>query len=75
VTDEQRQICSDCNYLASVKKKNHLVESAKVIERDMTPKESVRASPRFCQILFGKSCVLPTFKKICQIKIAQSPTI
>ena len=28
----------------------------------------LRASPRVCQILFGKSCDLPTPKDICQIK-------
>jgi hypothetical protein len=28
----------------------------------------VRASPRVCKILLDKSCVLPTFKKICQVK-------
>jgi hypothetical protein len=26
------------------------------------------ASPRVCQILLGKSCVLPTFKNIYQVK-------
>jgi hypothetical protein len=28
----------------------------------------VRASPTVCQILLGKSCVLPTCKKIWQVK-------
>jgi hypothetical protein len=28
----------------------------------------IRASPRVCQILLGKSCVLPTSKKLCQVK-------
>jgi hypothetical protein len=28
----------------------------------------VRATPRVCQILLGKSCVLPTCKKICQVE-------
>ena len=28
----------------------------------------LRASPRVCQILFGKSCDLPTHKNICQVK-------
>jgi hypothetical protein len=28
----------------------------------------VRASPRVCQILLGKYCVLPTYKKICEVK-------
>jgi hypothetical protein len=27
-----------------------------------------RASPRVCQNLLGKSCVLPTFKKLCKVK-------
>jgi hypothetical protein len=27
-----------------------------------------RASPRVYQILLGKSCVLPTFRKICKLK-------
>jgi hypothetical protein len=30
--------------------------------------DALRASPSVCQILLGKSCVLPTSKKICQIK-------
>jgi hypothetical protein len=29
---------------------------------------ALRASPRVCQILLGKSCVLPTSKKICKVK-------
>jgi hypothetical protein len=29
----------------------------------------VRASPRVWQFSFGKSCVLPSCKKICQVKI------
>jgi hypothetical protein len=28
----------------------------------------VRASPRVCQILLGKFCVMPSSKKICQVK-------
>jgi hypothetical protein len=28
----------------------------------------IRASPRVCQILLGKSCALPTSKKVCQVK-------
>jgi hypothetical protein len=28
----------------------------------------LRASPRVCQILLGKSCVLPTSKKLCKLK-------
>jgi hypothetical protein len=28
----------------------------------------LRASPRVFQILLGKSCVLPTSKKVCQVK-------
>jgi hypothetical protein len=28
----------------------------------------VRASPRVCQNLLGKSCVLPTSKKLCKVK-------
>jgi hypothetical protein len=28
----------------------------------------IRASPRVCQILLGKSCALPTSKKTCQVK-------
>jgi hypothetical protein len=27
-----------------------------------------RLHPRVCQILLGKSCALPTYKKICQVK-------
>jgi hypothetical protein len=35
----------------------------------ITSKETrIRASPRVCQILLGKSCALPTSKKICQVK-------
>jgi hypothetical protein len=35
----------------------------------ITSKETwIRASPRVCQILHGKSCALPTSKKICQVK-------
>jgi hypothetical protein len=35
----------------------------------ITSKEiQIRASPRVCQILLGKSCALPTSKKICQVK-------
>jgi hypothetical protein len=29
---------------------------------------TLRASPRVCQILLGKSYVLPTSKKVCQVK-------
>jgi hypothetical protein len=29
---------------------------------------TIRVSPRVCQNLLGKSCVLPTSKKICQVK-------
>jgi hypothetical protein len=29
---------------------------------------NVRASPRVCQNLLGKSCVLPTSKKLCKVK-------
>jgi hypothetical protein len=29
---------------------------------------TIRVSTRVCQNLLGKSCVLPTFKKICQVK-------
>jgi hypothetical protein len=28
----------------------------------------LRASPRGCQNLLGKSCVLPTSKKLCKVK-------
>jgi hypothetical protein len=28
----------------------------------------ITASPSVCQILLGKSCVLPTSKKICKVK-------
>jgi hypothetical protein len=28
----------------------------------------IRATPRVCQILLDKSCVLPTSKKICKVK-------
>ena len=34
-----------------------------------------RASPRVYQILLGKFCVLPTFKKICQVKKSSSPIV
>jgi hypothetical protein len=35
----------------------------------ITSKETqIRACPRVCQILLGKSCALPTSKKICQVK-------
>jgi hypothetical protein len=34
----------------------------------------IRASPRVCQILLGKSFVLPTSKKIYQVKKSSSPT-
>jgi hypothetical protein len=35
----------------------------------ITSKETrIRASPRVCQILLGKSCPLPTSKKIFQVK-------
>jgi hypothetical protein len=30
--------------------------------------EFLRASPRVCQNLLGKSCVLPTSKKLCKVK-------
>jgi hypothetical protein len=30
--------------------------------------QDVRASPRVCQNLLGKSCVLPTSKKLCKVK-------
>jgi hypothetical protein len=29
---------------------------------------ALRASPRVCQNLLGKSCVLPTSKKLCNVK-------
>jgi hypothetical protein len=29
-----------------------------------TAKDALRASPTVCQILVGKSCILPTYKKI-----------
>ena len=35
----------------------------------------IRASPTVCHILFGISCVLSTYKKICQIKKSLSPTV
>jgi hypothetical protein len=35
----------------------------------------LRASLRVCQILLGKSCVLPTTKRICQVKKSSSPTV
>jgi hypothetical protein len=35
----------------------------------------VRASPTVCQILLGKSCVLPTCKKIWQVKKSSSSTV
>jgi hypothetical protein len=28
----------------------------------------IRASPRVCQNLLGKSCVLPTSEKLCKVK-------
>jgi hypothetical protein len=38
-------------------------------EKQITSKETrIRASPRVCQILLGKSYALPTSKKICQVK-------
>jgi hypothetical protein len=37
-------------------------EGARGVER------CVRASPRVCQNLLGKSCVLPTSKKLCKVK-------
>jgi hypothetical protein len=30
--------------------------------------QNLRASPRVCQNLLGKSCVLPTSKKLCKVK-------
>jgi hypothetical protein len=30
--------------------------------------KTLRASPRVCQNLLGKSCVLPTSKKLCKVK-------
>jgi hypothetical protein len=30
--------------------------------------EGIRASPRVCQNLLDKSCVLPTSKKLCKVK-------
>jgi hypothetical protein len=35
----------------------------------------IKACPRVCQILLDKSCVLPTFKNICQVKKSSSPTV
>ena len=35
----------------------------------------LRASPRVCHILLGISCVLPTSKKICQVKKTLPPTV
>jgi hypothetical protein len=43
---------------------------------DMNMKnETTRASPRVCQNLLGKSCVLPTYKKLCKVKKNSSPTV
>ena len=35
----------------------------------------IRASPAVCHILLDISCVLPTSKKICQVKKNLSPTV
>ena len=37
--------------------------------------KAIRASPKVCHILLGISYVLPTSKKICQVKKNLSPTI
>jgi hypothetical protein len=36
--------------------------------REGRSSSSLRASPRVCQNLLGKSCVLPTSKKLCKVK-------
>jgi hypothetical protein len=47
----------------------------RLIPTSLSPWLDLRASPRVCQILLGKSCVLPSSKKVCQVKKSSSPTI
>jgi hypothetical protein len=37
--------------------------------------EADRASPRVCQNLLSKSCVLPISKKLCKVKKNSSPAV
>jgi hypothetical protein len=38
------------------------------LSTDSGTSKVVRASPRVCQNLLGKFCVLPTSKKLCKVK-------
>jgi hypothetical protein len=52
------------------------VADFKIFKKEVTkPFSDLRASPRVCQILLGKSCVLPTSKKIYKVKKSSSPTV
>jgi hypothetical protein len=37
-------------------------------EQIISKETRIRESPRVCQLLLGKSCALPTSKKICHVK-------
>jgi hypothetical protein len=37
-------------------------------EQIISKETQIRAYPRVCQILLGKSSALPTYKKMCQVK-------
>jgi hypothetical protein len=47
--------------------KNKKLKIAAQINKPLTT-TGLRASPRVCQNLLGKSCVLPTSKKLCKVK-------
>jgi hypothetical protein len=61
VTSKRRGLTNQCRFCYGQEHmRNH---------EQITSKETrIRASPRVCQILHGKSCDLPTSKKICQVK-------
>jgi hypothetical protein len=44
------------------------VDNVSLRERYPSLFNIIRASPRVCQILLDTSCVLPSYKKVCQVK-------